>query len=64
MFHIQCNIDSIIYLGETERTELKYLEKEHLKQFEVSNIMVTCMCLNDCKKYEIRESYTYIVVHC
>jgi len=21
--------------GETERTELKYLEKEHLKQFEV-----------------------------
>lgn len=23
------------FLGETERTELKYLEKQHVKQFEV-----------------------------
>lgn len=29
------NIFGAFVLGETERTELKYLEKQHVKQFEV-----------------------------
>lgn len=28
-------LGAFFFLGETERTELKYLEKEHVKQFEV-----------------------------
>ena len=27
-----------IFLGEVEKTEIKYLEKEHSKQFEVMHI--------------------------
>lgn len=28
-------LGAFFFLGETERTELKYLEKQHVKQFEV-----------------------------
>ena len=35
-FMNKIKVNHFISTGETEKTELKYLEKEHLKQFEVS----------------------------